>query len=103
MYEDFEQEPSLSPRPEGQLRCGNIEDKQLTQQTEELIIVQLQANMMLCAVSDLTAKIKVDPMADVKSFVYYGMVLCFPPLPILLLCLTIDFQSNNVSYHAKTV
>ena len=98
MYEDFGQDPSLSPHPEGQLRCGNIENKQLTLQTEEEVIVQLQANMMLCAVSDLTAKIKVDPMTEVKSFVCYGMVLCFPPLPILLLRLTIDFQSSNVSY-----
>ena len=65
---------------------------------EEEIIIQLQANMMLCAVSDLTAKIKVNPMADVNSFMCYGMVLCFPPLPILLPRLIIDFQTTNISY-----
>ena len=51
--------------------------------------------MMLCAVTDLTTKLKADPLINPRNFVCYGLALCYPPTPLFVLRLTLDFANNN--------
>ena len=86
--------PFTYPRPEGQLRCGNIEDTVNTANWRRNRCTA-SSQHALCGI---WSNSKNKDRSNGRCEKFRGMVLCFPPLPIHLLCLTIDFQSNNVSY-----
>ena len=53
-------EGGVSPKAEGELRCSAIENKATTTQSADSTMKQLKANMLLCAVDQLTKLFK-DP------------------------------------------
>ena len=65
-------------------------------QDEESVCKQLQANMVLCSMKRLREHASF--ASDVKQITCYGLMVCFPPLPLLLLKLTIDFEKGDYSY-----
>lgn len=78
-----EEEENISPKREG-----------------NAIIVQLQGNMLLCAVEQLTKKLLEDPgnANDVKLLTCYGLSVCLQPDPIALLRLIVDFECGEMKY-----
>lgn len=98
--DDDDDHNNLSPKRPGDLRCGAIENKASAQQSEDSVCHQLKANMLLCSVNQLTehAKNRKFDASKVERIKCYGLTVCFPPLPILLLELTVDFPKCTYEY-----
>ena len=89
-----------SPKKEGDLRCTAIENKVSIHQNEESVCNQLKANMLLCSVNQLVMhdqKERFD-ISKLERIKCYGLAVCFPPLPIVLLELTVDFSKSTYEY-----
>ena len=111
----------LSPKKKDELRCGAIEndnvsgeeitsgeesesecaiEEVLIQQNADRVCQQLKANMLLCSVNQFALHAKKPNFATDKLDLIkcYGLTVCFPPLPIVLLELTVDFSEHTYEY-----
>lgn len=98
--EEEERGDAVLPKKDGEFRCGSTENKRKTTMSTEAIIIQLQANMLLCAVDQLTKKLTINPgnAEEVKQLTCYGLSVCLQPNPIVLLRLTVDFECGQMKY-----
>ena len=86
MHKESEEDPSQSPHPNCQFEVWKHWEQTIDTAT---INTQLQANMMLCAVSNLIERGR--SRGWFEGFICYGMVMCH--------CLLHLSMTTNISYH----
>ena len=81
------------------LAGGFTENKTFSDiRSEEVVLYQLQANMMVQCASNLQRVLQAERIAhDIQSVTCYGMH-CGGKFPLKILKLTVDFTNNSLSF-----
>ena len=101
--EKAEEGTEVSPRKKGEIHCaGAVETKFSSGQPVDKVLIQLQADMLVCATQQLKTIVTNKPTKakDIKSFTSYGITFgASIAHPLIVLKMTLNFVTNELEYY----